>query len=483
MLIYRRNIYYVLHIISHISHPPKTKCSKCKIKRSTKCNECNITASYNFPELKPLKCLKHRETGMANIKRKHVLCEKHDISHSKKSGCKICKLDIDNYYESSKYMQDKIFENFHYNLTEKIKKKFKNHNHKEMHDNILINSKNKNIIKFKRIYEERQRISYIMGFYIGNKYQYYGINKNKINDLNNKIKKLNTLKRKIFKEFDKSNYKNINEYIEHDKDDDNVLNYIIIKRKSDLLKQNIDKIVKNVAKEKREKKSTERDEDEDEGEDEIKKSIEESRSEYELYQERMKTYNKEILRHNRNPKEPVYIQSLFKLEKDLSLQPEEHYNVMKGHFKSKSHLDNFNEKIKIKINKSIEDKFVDIIFDFNKLNNNHIYCDLHFKEIIKEKIKENQKKNKKYKYTILKIFKYRSYVTNSKDIVNTIKINSHDIIKDVGNLEYFEGLNLNKELMEDKLLYKYQDEITEEERNIENSEKYENIIKYLKKIT
>ena len=51
---------------------------------------------------------------------------------------------------------------------------------------------------------------------------------------------------------------------------------------------------------------------------------------------------------------------------------------MKGHFKLKSHIDNFNEKIKIKINKSIEDKFVDIIFGFNELNNNHIYSDLHF---------------------------------------------------------------------------------------------------------
>ena len=255
---------HILCFTHYISHSPKTKCPKCKIKKSTKCDECNITASYNLPKLRPLKCLKHRETGMVNIKRNHVLCKKHAISHSKKSGCKICKLDIDNYYESSKYMQDKIFENFHYNLTEKIKKKLKNHSHKEMYDNTLNNSKNKNIIKFKRIYEERQRISYIMGFYIGNTYQYYGINKNKTNDLNKEIKKLNTLKRKIFKEFDKSNYKSINEYIEYNKDDDDVLNYIRIKRKSDLLRQNIDKIVKKVDKERREKKPTERDEDEDE---------------------------------------------------------------------------------------------------------------------------------------------------------------------------------------------------------------------------
>ena len=74
------------------------------------------------------------------------------------------------------------------------------------------------------------------------------------------------------------------------------------------------------------------------------------------------------------------------LKRDLPLNPEDHYNVMKGHFKLKSHIDNFNEKIKIKINKSIEDKFVDIIFDFNKLKNNHIYSDLHFREIIKEEI-------------------------------------------------------------------------------------------------
>ena len=106
----------------------------------------------------------------------------------------------------------------------------------EIYTNIMNNSKNKNIIKFKRMYEERQRISYIMDFYIGNRYQYYKIDKNKINNLNNKIKKLNTSKRKIFIEFDKSNYKNINEYIENNKDNDEVINYIKIEREYNLLK-------------------------------------------------------------------------------------------------------------------------------------------------------------------------------------------------------------------------------------------------------
>ena len=215
----------------------------------------------------------------------------------------------------------------------------------EIYTNILDNSKNKNIIKFKRIDEERQRISYIMGFYIGNRYQYYEINKNKINDLNNKIRKLNTLKRKIFTEFDKSNYKNINEYIENMKDNDDVLNYMKIEREYNSLKQNIDKIVKRVDEEGREK-STKRNINEDE--DEMKKSIEESRLKYELNQKRMKNYNKEVLRHDRNPKEPVHMCSLCDLEEDLSLNPEEHSNVMKGHFNLKSHINNFNEKNKNK---------------------------------------------------------------------------------------------------------------------------------------
>ena len=68
----------------YLSHSQKTKCPKCKIKKSTKCDECYITASYNFEKLRPLKCKKHRKTGMVNIKRNNILCKKHDISHSKK---------------------------------------------------------------------------------------------------------------------------------------------------------------------------------------------------------------------------------------------------------------------------------------------------------------------------------------------------------------------------------------------------------------
>ena len=129
----------------------------------------------------------------------------------KKTMCKICKLDIDNYYNSTNYMKEKIYTKFKDDVIEKIKKKFKNHSHGEMFDNVLNNSKNKRIITFKRIYDERERLKYITNFTIGDSYKYYGTKKGKIYNLCNKIKKLNFLKRKLYIKFDKSDYKNLNE--------------------------------------------------------------------------------------------------------------------------------------------------------------------------------------------------------------------------------------------------------------------------------
>ena len=85
---------HILYTIQYIPHSPKTKCPKCKIKKSKKCDECYITANYNLEKLRPLKCKKHRKTGMVNIKRNHILCKEHDISHSQKTICRKCKLII-----------------------------------------------------------------------------------------------------------------------------------------------------------------------------------------------------------------------------------------------------------------------------------------------------------------------------------------------------------------------------------------------------
>ena len=246
----------------YISHSPKTKCPKCKIKKSPKCDECNITASYNFPKSRPLKCLKHRKKGMVNIKRKHILCEVHDISHSKKVECKKCKLDIDNYDNSSKYMKNKIYKQYKNDLMENINKKFKNHDPKTILQNILNNSKNEKITKFKKIRSER--------------------------------KKKRKNKDKIYK----------------------------CKICSDNLSVNID------------------------------------------------------------------------------------------HFNSKEHIDNFNNNIKLTINKSIKEKFIDIIFKFKITNEGSFLNDLHFKKIAKQEINKNMDKNKKYKYSITFYKGFSDNITN-----------------------------------------------------------------------
>ena len=132
---------------------------------------------------------------MINIKRKHILCEKHDISHSKKSICRICKLDIDNYDNSSKYMQDKIYNQFKEELIEKIKKKFKNHSYMEIYTNIVNNSTDKKIIKLKMIEDERDRLKYVRDLkYKRSKYSI----KPEVNDLYKKTIELNKLKREIY---------------------------------------------------------------------------------------------------------------------------------------------------------------------------------------------------------------------------------------------------------------------------------------------
>ena len=51
--------------------------------------------------------------------------------------------------------------------------------------------------------------------------------------------------------FEKSNYKDINEYIENNKNNDDVLNYVKIKKEINLIKQNIDKRVKKVHEDRR----------------------------------------------------------------------------------------------------------------------------------------------------------------------------------------------------------------------------------------
>ena len=60
------------------------------------------------------------------------------------------------------------------------------------------------------------------------------------------MKKLNLLKRKLYIKFDKSDYKNVNEYIENNKNNDDALNYKKIEKKINLIKHNMNKRAKRV---------------------------------------------------------------------------------------------------------------------------------------------------------------------------------------------------------------------------------------------
>ena len=310
---------------------------------------------------------------MVNIKRNHVLCKKHVISHNKTIGCKICKLDIDNYDTSSKYMQDKIVKNFHNNLVEKIKKKFTNHDLKEIYTNILNNSTDKKINKFKLIEYKSNRLSSVIKLKLMRRE--YSI-RSEVNHLYKKTIKLNKTIRKIYNRFKETNYKYIDDYIENEINID-TMEYEILRKKVNRIYLKIEKIIKN-KKEADDKKYIE-DLEKRRLEDKLKEK--ERLEKYNKNQEKMKTYNKEVLRYDKNSNEKIYICSLCKLEHDLSMELYKQQFVMKDHFELKSHIDNFNKKISIKTNKSIEGKFVDIIFDFKDLVTTTIYEDLYLKKL------------------------------------------------------------------------------------------------------
>ena len=195
----------------------------------------------------------------------------------------------------------------------------------------------------------------------------------------------------------------------------------------------------------------------------------------------MKTHNKEVLRYDKNSNEVRYICSVCKLEDDFSLYWLEQQYVKKSHFKLKLHIDNSNKKVFVKIRKSTEGKFIDIIFDFKKLQNIYIYEDLYLTKIMREKVNENKKENKKYKIIILKIYSETPKIKYSINEIRIVKIVSYDIMKSIDNLEYLESELLSKQSHEDKLLFRYKKEIEiDDYENFIKSNDYKKVTKYLK---
>ena len=80
------------------------------LKYSQYCIEknCKTESSYNYENLKPIYCNKHKKEKMVNTKRKHKLCKDCENGYLKKCNTPKCKYTIKNYKNATKYMKQKI---------------------------------------------------------------------------------------------------------------------------------------------------------------------------------------------------------------------------------------------------------------------------------------------------------------------------------------------------------------------------------------
>ena len=133
-------------------------------KRSKYCKveDCFKISSYGIDKIE--RCFNHRLKSMTNIRRKHILCKIHDISHGKNVKCKSCK-------KSNKYCnEDNCYTTASFNF--KIDDRpIKCKNHKE---NNMINVKRKYIVN-----NNNSKITYKKGYICENNKKGGSIKNNK----------------------------------------------------------------------------------------------------------------------------------------------------------------------------------------------------------------------------------------------------------------------------------------------------------------
>ena len=81
---------------------------------------CKTKSSYNYENLKPKYCFKHKKEDMVNVKTGHKLCLKCKSSYKTKCTSPKCKYTIEKYKTASKYMKLKTIDY----LTEQTKWNF-----------------------------------------------------------------------------------------------------------------------------------------------------------------------------------------------------------------------------------------------------------------------------------------------------------------------------------------------------------------------
>ena len=133
--------------------------------------------------------------------------------------------------------------------------------------------------------------------------------------------------------------------------------------------------------------------------------------------------------------------------------------ILKDHYFSKEHINNFENNISIKTKDSIKKKFVDIIFDFHIIDKNVFYKDLYFKDYLKKLIVKNCDDDKNYKITLHKfnqalikhndikywVEKYILQSINDIDNIDKLKIKNNMTDLDLINIGDSEIANYNAE--------------------------------------
>ena len=112
--------------------------------------------------------------------------------------------------------------------------------------------------------------------------------------------------------------------------------------------------------------------------------------------------------------------------------------VDKEHFDTEEHINRFNSACKIRIDKSLEDKFITIKGKFTDTRYNYIYTDLHFKKYIREIILKNIDTNKYYKSYIIKKNVLEFNQGKKDPMYISEKHDSNDILYDIQNIEHLE---------------------------------------------
>ena len=69
---------------------------------------CKTESSYNYENLKPIYCNKHKLEKMVNVKRNHKLCQECDNGYLKKCNTPKCKYALKNYKNATRYTKQKI---------------------------------------------------------------------------------------------------------------------------------------------------------------------------------------------------------------------------------------------------------------------------------------------------------------------------------------------------------------------------------------